>query len=207
MTADRCSSWWVRPPFTLSPRSRWQRTKFAAIVFALVSTPPRAESRGPLGTPTSGQFSRWGPAQRPAGPRRRRPQPSGWFPSRRVPLKAGWRATAERWLVLPADRPTWVGETGADNQLPQDVPDRIGARPPAGGGRTGQPQPSRIARISVSTPTGADGAQPWERRPSRRHPRTAPTADGELPETPEGSCRRATWPGPLRSRPARAAGR
>ena len=36
------------------------------------------------GTPTSGQSSRWGPAQRPAGPRRRRPQPAGWLHSRRV---------------------------------------------------------------------------------------------------------------------------
>ena len=37
--------------------------------------------------------------------------------------------------------------------------------------------------------------------------RTALTAAGGLPETPEGSCRRATWPGPPRSSPGPAAGR
>ena len=52
-------------------------------------TPGSRRQDGPAGkgTPTSGQFSRWGPAQRPAGPRRRRPQPLGWLPSRLVPLK------------------------------------------------------------------------------------------------------------------------
>ena len=35
-------------------------------------------------------------AQRPAGPRRRRPQPSGWLPSRRVPLNSLWWNPGER---------------------------------------------------------------------------------------------------------------
>ena len=70
----------------------------------------RAESRGLLGTPTSGQFSRWGPAQ------------------------------------------------------------------PAEGGRTGKTQSSRIARISVGTPTGAmahsqGNAAPPAGTPARSLPR------------------------------------
>ena len=48
------------------------------------------ERRPPASSP------RWGPAQRPAGPRRRRPQPSGWLPSRSVPLNSLWWNPGER---------------------------------------------------------------------------------------------------------------
>ena len=42
----------------------------------VVRTPNSQDRAARKGTPTSGQFSRWGPAPRPAGPRRRRPQSS-----------------------------------------------------------------------------------------------------------------------------------
>ena len=53
------------PPFTLSPRSRWQRTKFAAILFsrALDAAPCTPERATGL---ERGQFSRWGPPDRHA---------------------------------------------------------------------------------------------------------------------------------------------
>ena len=54
--------------------------------------PQQRRWRAGTGTPTSGQFSRWGPAQPAAGGRREGPRPPGWPPSRRGPQQRRWRA-------------------------------------------------------------------------------------------------------------------
>ena len=47
-----------------------------------------AERRAGKGTPTSGQFSRWGPAQPAEGGRREGPRVQGWFASRPEPRRS-----------------------------------------------------------------------------------------------------------------------
>ena len=68
-----------------------------------------------------------------------------------------------------------------------------------------RPAPPRTAGRNRALPIANKRGDGWNVT-SGRHPRPAPTAAGGLRETPEGSCRRATWPGPLRSSPAHAAG-
>ena len=70
--------WAVLPvgPGTAARRAAATKTTIVEMIPVSARTPNSQDRTARQGTPTSGQFSRWGPAQRPAGPRRRRPQSS-----------------------------------------------------------------------------------------------------------------------------------
>ena len=103
------------------------------------------------GTPTTRMAGRPGnadlwSAQRPGGPRRRRLQPSGWLSSWRISLKAGWRATAERWPALPvgsgiAPRSEATGATPIEQKRGQALDRRMALF-------SARPSPGRTARDS-----------------------------------------------------------
>ena len=80
------------PFHTFPPVRRAANQRFAAIVLWRVSgAAARQRSETTYRRPRKSARTAWNAdlrsAQRPAGPRRQRSQPSGWLPSRRVPLK------------------------------------------------------------------------------------------------------------------------
>ena len=131
----------------------------------------QARERRPLASSPGG-----GRHRGPRGPRRRRPQPSGWFSSRRVPLKAGWRATAERWPVLGApvsDR----HRAGARNPHRQRRPRPISRlrthASPTAQNRADMERrsPTGIARERETRPDNAAPRQSHGCEPTHRQPR------------------------------------
>ena len=135
------------------------------------------EVRPGTGTPTSGQSSRWGPAQRSAGPRRRRPQSSGWLPSPHVP---------------PTDE-TAARHGNAD----------LRSAPPAGGGRkvqcccrpgrrpgSGSPRGFAVRRVA---PSGHRAT--LLSRPCRA---AVPGPTGRTARRSAFPCQRAVWESELR---------
>ena len=100
--------------------------------------PHRAERRAGKGTPTSGQFSRWGPAQPAEGGRREGP-PAGVAPLQRgvAPLQRGVSTSRPRSSVVsrrysvesaPAEPPTAWSQR-QQNALPRGVPADTAAAP------------------------------------------------------------------------------
>ncbi len=124
------------------------------------------------------------PAQRPAGPRRRRPQPSGWLPSRRVPHRAERRAGKgtptsgqfSRWG--PAQRPAGPRRRRPQpsgwfpsRRVPHRAERRAGQGTPTSGrhsgpqGRGGAAPNRRDGSLLGAYPTGQSSTQARERRP------------------------------------------
>ena len=129
-------------------------------------------------------------AQRPAGPRRRGPQPSEWLLSRRVPRRTGWRAgpgtayprtawSAAGAPVSDRHRPPEAVETAYRRLLSRDA----GKGTPTSGrhsgpqGRGGANPNRRDGSFLGAYPGGQGGAQAREpRTPNREKARGRPGA-------------------------------
>ena len=142
-------------------------------------------------------LGRWGPAQRPASPRRRRPQPTGWLPSRpnrtppsrpisprgggsrrapkdssmRYPSRAGRRATERRSPTgIARERETCTNDAGPSQRQSRT------AQPPA---FTPAPRPNTVApNACAPRPNTANGSKSWSaglRPASRGSAKPAPT--------------------------------
>ena len=73
-----------RPPVgTAGRRPAGDASPFTQMVPLSARPPPGPHRATGKGTPTSGQFSRWGPAPRAEGPRATHRRSRRWFPSRR----------------------------------------------------------------------------------------------------------------------------
>ena len=152
------------------------------------------EARGRLGTPTSGQFSRWGPAQPAVGGRSRVSPHPGMIPTRRVlsgcsgPARKGTPVSPPDGGFTPAPPPA-----GPRNRVPPMVKKRgdgLERRPPAGTARRRRAE-SRIAtsrhdshsarpqRVQWSRPQGNAGqSSRWGFTPA---PRPAGWSDRHRP--------------------------
>ena len=143
-------------------------------------TPNGPDGAAGKGTPTSGQFSRWGPAQRPGGPRRRRPQPvrdgavrKGTPTSGRHsgpegrggadPTRSGMAPSARerRPPVGTAARRAAAAQTppGPGWRRPQGNADLRSAQRP-GGPRRRRPHPVRDGAVRKGTPTSGRHSGP-----------------------------------------------
>ena len=192
--------------------------------------PHRAERRAGTGTPTSGQFSRWGPAQ-PAEGGRREGLPIGVAPLQRgvTPLQRGVSASRTRYSVesrpysvesAPTDPATaWSHAATAWSQRQQTPKPSSTAWSQAR-----SPGPYSVESYSVTRLTRAWRpapiriSQPRERSPSRRrrhadaalahgaHPTGRSDAQARERRPPVGTARRRRAAGrtPSWSRPATA---
>ena len=153
-----------------------------AVKMQVRRTPNSPDGAAGKGTPTSGQFSRWGPAQRPGGPRRRRPQPvrdgavrKGTPTSGRHsgpegrggadPTRSGMAPSARerRPPVGTAARRAAAAQTppGPGWRRPQGNADLRSAQRP-GGPRRRRPHPVRDGAVRKGTPTSGRHARERE---------------------------------------------
>ena len=134
---------------------------------AVPGTPKAGMARG------SGNADLWS-AQRPAGPRRRRPQPSGWFPSRRVPLKGRMARDSG---PPPGELATGLRPASRGSAKPAAMtpgPANVSAAPPFHAGGV-----CRRARSCGFVPVGPGAAVRRRAEPRIANPRQARATAGE----------------------------
>ena len=171
---------------------RTGRTPISRMASLSAWTPAAQVARRHGNAPTSGQFSRWGPAQPAAGERRDGLRPPGWPPSRRGPQQRRWRAGKG---TLRSAQPAAGGRTGR-TPTPRMAPlsawtpaaqvarrqgnADLRSAQPAAGGRTGRTSISRMASLSARTP----GAQVARRQGNADLRSAQPAVGGRMRRTP-----------------------
>ena len=119
-----------------------------------MGTPPVAVKCSRTGTPTAPMACWHGnadlrSAQRPAGPRRPRPQPSGWLPSRRVPIKG--RMVRDSGAPVSPTGIARERETCADDTAPCQRECRPLRPRPTRPSRNSSPPPIRPKPLQISS--------------------------------------------------------